>query len=137
MIWVVHPGSRIPDPDADFLPIPDPGSRGQKGTQPGSRIWIRNTDFWPGDGTEKIGANWQRVPVSSQKYGSGILDPEKDIPDPDLGVKKLRIPDPDPQHCFLEYRVLHVFIFYAYVVGYRVAEPRAAKCAGGKTATWH
>jgi hypothetical protein len=38
MIRVVHPGSRIPDPDADFLPsrIPDPGSRGQKGTQ--SRI---------------------------------------------------------------------------------------------------
>jgi hypothetical protein len=33
--------SRIPDPDADFLPIPDPGSRGQKGT--GSRIRIRNT----------------------------------------------------------------------------------------------
>ncbi len=28
-----YPGcsSRIPDPDADFLPIPDPGSRGQKG----------------------------------------------------------------------------------------------------------
>ena len=38
MIRVVHPGSRIPDPDADFLPsrIPDSGSRGQKGTQ--SRI---------------------------------------------------------------------------------------------------
>jgi hypothetical protein len=34
--------SRIPDPDPDFLPIPDPGSRGQKGT--GSRIRIRNTD---------------------------------------------------------------------------------------------
>jgi hypothetical protein len=34
--------SRIPDPDADFLPIPDPGSRGQKGT--GSRIRIRNTE---------------------------------------------------------------------------------------------
>ncbi len=33
--------SQIPDPDADFLPIPDPGSRGQKGT--GSRIRIRNT----------------------------------------------------------------------------------------------
>jgi hypothetical protein len=35
MIRVVHPGSRIPDPDADFLPsrIPYPGSRGQKGTQ--------------------------------------------------------------------------------------------------------
>ncbi len=48
-----HPGSRIrikeikyfglfiPDPDPDFLPIPDPGSRGQKGT--GSRIRIYNT----------------------------------------------------------------------------------------------
>jgi hypothetical protein len=30
---------RIPDPEPDFLPIPDPGSRGQKGT--GSRL--RNT----------------------------------------------------------------------------------------------
>ncbi len=27
MIRVVHTGSRIPDPDADFQPIPDPGSR--------------------------------------------------------------------------------------------------------------
>ena len=34
--------SRILDPDADFLPIPDPGSRGQKGNR--SRIWIRNID---------------------------------------------------------------------------------------------
>jgi hypothetical protein len=33
--------SRIPDPDPDFLPVPDPGSRGQKGT--GSGIRIRNT----------------------------------------------------------------------------------------------
>ncbi len=31
----------IPYQDLDFLPIPDPRSRGQKGT--GSRIWIRNT----------------------------------------------------------------------------------------------
>jgi hypothetical protein len=31
----------IPDPDLDFLPIPEPGSRGQKGT--GSRIRIRIT----------------------------------------------------------------------------------------------
>ncbi len=31
-----------PGPDPDFLPIPDSGSRGQKGT--GSRIRIRNTD---------------------------------------------------------------------------------------------
>jgi hypothetical protein len=28
--------SRKYDPDPDFLPIPDPGSRGQKGTDPGS-----------------------------------------------------------------------------------------------------
>jgi hypothetical protein len=41
MILVVHPGSRISDPDPEFLPIPDPGSRGQKGT--GSRI--RNTAY--------------------------------------------------------------------------------------------
>jgi hypothetical protein len=34
MIRVVHPRSGIPDPD--FLPIPDPGSRGQNAT--GSRI---------------------------------------------------------------------------------------------------
>jgi hypothetical protein len=32
----------IPDPDIGFLPILDPGSRGQKGT--GSRIRICNTD---------------------------------------------------------------------------------------------
>ncbi len=31
----------IRDPDPDFLPFPDPGARGQKGT--GSRIRIRNT----------------------------------------------------------------------------------------------
>ena len=44
MIRVVHPGSRIPDPDADFLPsrIPDPGVK--KAPNPGSRIWIRNTE---------------------------------------------------------------------------------------------
>jgi hypothetical protein len=28
----------MPDPDPDFLPIPDPGSRGQKGTGSGIRI---------------------------------------------------------------------------------------------------
>ncbi len=36
MIRIVHPVS-----GSGFLPIPDPGSRGQKDT--GSRIWIRNT----------------------------------------------------------------------------------------------
>ncbi len=45
-----YPGcsSRIPVPDADFLPIPDPGSRisdpgVKKAPNPGSRIRIRNT----------------------------------------------------------------------------------------------
>jgi hypothetical protein len=33
----------IPGPDLDFLPIPDPGPRGQKST--GSRIRIRNVLF--------------------------------------------------------------------------------------------
>jgi hypothetical protein len=33
----------IADLDRDFLPIPDPGSRGEKGT--GSRIRIRDTDL--------------------------------------------------------------------------------------------
>jgi hypothetical protein len=40
MIWVVHPGS-----GSDFLHIPDPGSRGQKGTE--SQIRISNTAFFP------------------------------------------------------------------------------------------
>jgi hypothetical protein len=34
MILVVHYGSRIPDPDPDFLPIPDPGVK--KAPDPGS-----------------------------------------------------------------------------------------------------
>ncbi len=37
------PGSEIRDPEK---PIPDPGSRGQKAPNPGSRIRIRNTDFF-------------------------------------------------------------------------------------------
>jgi hypothetical protein len=39
--WFLSSRKYDPDPDADFLPIPDPGSRGQKGT--GSRIRISNT----------------------------------------------------------------------------------------------
>ncbi len=39
MTRIVHPGSR-----SWFLPIPDPGSRGQRGT--GSRIRIRNTELF-------------------------------------------------------------------------------------------
>jgi hypothetical protein len=38
MSRVVHPGSRIPDPDADFLPsrIPDPGVKKHPIPDPGS-----------------------------------------------------------------------------------------------------
>jgi hypothetical protein len=44
-IWVWDPGSGIRDPGSgkNLFRIPDPGSRGQKGT--GSRIRIRNTGF--------------------------------------------------------------------------------------------
>jgi hypothetical protein len=44
-IWVWDPGSEIRDPEKTYSGsrIPDPGSRGQKGT--GSRIRIRNTDY--------------------------------------------------------------------------------------------
>jgi hypothetical protein len=51
-IWVWDPGfgirdlgSEIWDPEKNLFRIPDPGSRGQKGT--GSRIRIRNTAFRP------------------------------------------------------------------------------------------
>ncbi len=45
----------IPDPDPDFLSIPDPGSRGQKGN--GSQILIRNTakTYGSGSGTMLTG----------------------------------------------------------------------------------
>jgi hypothetical protein len=44
-LWVWDPGSEIRDPRSGIRkkPIPDPGSRGQKGT--GSRIRIRKTAF--------------------------------------------------------------------------------------------
>ncbi len=49
IIWVWDPGSGIRDPRSGIRvpekPIPDPGSRGQKGTDPGSRIRIRNTGY--------------------------------------------------------------------------------------------
>jgi hypothetical protein len=60
---------------------------------------------------KKIWANFQRIievftqklSLSSQKYWFGIRDPRSGknlfwILDP--GVKRHRIPDPDPQHCF-------------------------------------
>ncbi len=52
---------RILDPDRDFLPIPDPGSKGQKGI--GSRIRIRNTGWRSGSGGN--GNVLPFVPISS------------------------------------------------------------------------
>jgi hypothetical protein len=78
--------SRIPVLDADFLPsrIPDPGSRGQKGTQ--SRIRIRNT--------EKIVflccLEGSRTKIAGS--GSGSIGQSAD-PDPYQNVTDL-------QHCF-------------------------------------
>jgi hypothetical protein len=39
-------GSRIRDPGSGKRPIPDPGSRGQKGTGSGSATLIAVLDFW-------------------------------------------------------------------------------------------
>jgi len=45
-IWSWDPGSGIRDPGSgkNLFRIPDPGSRGQKAPNPGSRIRIRNTE---------------------------------------------------------------------------------------------
>jgi hypothetical protein len=37
--------------------------------------------------------------LSSEKYVFGIRPEKNNIPDPDSGVTKHRIPDPDPQRC--------------------------------------
>jgi hypothetical protein len=59
----------FPDPSLDFLPIPDPGSRGQKGT--GSRIRIRNTDKKEG----KIRSNRPVGLPAATVAGGNVLDP--------------------------------------------------------------
>jgi hypothetical protein len=46
----------IPDPDPDFLPIPDLGSGGPKGT--GSRIRILNTDGFLLTGYQRKGKGY-------------------------------------------------------------------------------
>jgi hypothetical protein len=67
LVSKVHPGSRISDPDPDFLSIPDPGSRGQKGT--GSRI--RNTAYM-------IFGLLVLVHNFTHPNSAGLLDPEPD-----------------------------------------------------------
>jgi hypothetical protein len=49
MIQVVHPGSGSQTPAPDFLPFPDPGSRGQKGPVYGSATLLKWTQSNFGD----------------------------------------------------------------------------------------
>jgi hypothetical protein len=81
MIRVVHPGSRIPDPDADFLPsrIPDPGVK--KAPNPGSRIRIRNT------AVKLLNLSFNADPDPA--FYSNV--------DPDPGPASKANADPDPQ----------------------------------------
>jgi hypothetical protein len=44
MIQFVHPGSGIPDPDADFLSIPDPGVK--KAPDPIIKYLWSMVEFW-------------------------------------------------------------------------------------------
>jgi hypothetical protein len=44
MIRVVHPGSWFPDPDADFLSIPDPGVK--KAPDPIIKYLWLTVEFW-------------------------------------------------------------------------------------------
>ncbi len=47
-----------PDPDPDFLPIPDPGSRGQKGTGSRIRNTVRNACIGRGQRITGTGTWW-------------------------------------------------------------------------------
>ena len=55
----------IPDPDPDFLPIPDPRSRGQKGTGP--RIRICNTELNTGE-LEQVKRMVSNMSITEEDY---------------------------------------------------------------------
>jgi hypothetical protein len=58
---------RDSDPDPDFLAVPNPGSRGQKGTE--SRIRIRNIGIPPVYGTWYIAVKYRHFFFKTQiKY---------------------------------------------------------------------
>ena len=73
--------SRIPDKGADFLPIPDPGSRGQKGTgsrisDPGSRIPDPDPQHWLSKPWIRIRVHlkcWIRIRIQFNVSGSTTL----------------------------------------------------------------
>jgi hypothetical protein len=70
--------SKLSDPDLDFLPIPEPGSRGQKGT--GSRIQIRNIDPAFSDSFRSFGS--VRQPFPSKAKFLNFIDPDIDSTEP-------------------------------------------------------
>jgi hypothetical protein len=88
----------IPDPDRDFLPIPYPGSRSQKGT--GSRIRPESgsklcAEFGSGSGQGTYGTylETQNLKILVEKIS--VSDPYSFFPDPE----RLRLEtntDPDP-----------------------------------------
>jgi hypothetical protein len=55
----------IPDPDPDFLPIPDPESRDQKGT--GSLIRICNTELNTGE-LEQVKRMVKNISITEEDY---------------------------------------------------------------------
>jgi hypothetical protein len=115
-----HPGSRIPDLGSR---IPDPKTgRKERGEKKNFvKHFFLATNFtkckiiqFLNCSRKKFVPNfkelWNFLPkklsLSSQKYEFGIRDPGSGInlfriPDP--GVKKDPIPDPDPQHCFVDF----------------------------------
>jgi hypothetical protein len=110
--------SRMFIPDPDFYPsrIPDPKTATKERDEK-KFIFIPlllATNFTKFKITffeilvkKKIWANFQKLSLSSQKFGFGIRDPGSEIRDPEKtysgsriqGSKRHRFPDPDPQHC--------------------------------------
>jgi hypothetical protein len=74
------PGSGIRDLGSGIRknPIPDPGSRGQKGTDPGSRIRIRNTAY---KSVCSLSSKIDHVGVTTMKrLDQGHLHPKLEVP---------------------------------------------------------
>jgi hypothetical protein len=110
--------SRIPDPDFYQSLIPDPKiatkERGEKKFF--SKPFFVATDFTKfkiilflkcrrktfGQVFKELDFLPKNLSLSSQKYGVGIRNPEKNLSRIRVqGSKRHRIPDPDPQHCII------------------------------------
>ncbi len=95
-IFMIRTGCSSQIPYLDFLRIPDPRSRGQKGTrsrdQKGKGSWIQGSKRHriPDPGVKKA-----PHPGSRGQKGNGFwIQGSKRQRIPDLGVKRHRIPDP-------------------------------------------